>query len=143
MYYCTCIYSLVIHWFSAYISDVPSTVPINVKADTIANTTALITWEAPEDTDKLPVHSYIIYLMNDILPQDQIRTMDNSTSVFLRNLLPGLNYTVVVAAITQRLERLFEGNLSDPLTFTTMNGRKYIQLSIIMLWVNPLNVSEF
>ena len=68
--------------------------------------------------------------MNDILPQDQIRTMDNSTSVFLRNLLPGLNYTVVVAAITQRLERLFEENSSDPLTFTTMNGRKYIQLSI-------------
>ena len=51
--------------------------------------------------------------------------MDNTTSVLLTDLLPGLNYTVAVAAITQRLERSFEGNSSDPLTFTTMNGRKY------------------
>ena len=63
--------------------------------------------------------------MNNKLPQEQIRTMDNTTSVLLTDLLPGLNYTVVVAAITQRLERSFKGNLSDPLTFTTMNGRKY------------------
>ena len=63
--------------------------------------------------------------MNNKLPQEQIRTMDNTTSVFLTDLLPGLNYTVAVAAITQRLERSFEGNSSDPLTFTTMNGRKY------------------
>ena len=63
--------------------------------------------------------------MNNKLPQEQIRTMDNTTSVLLTDLLPGLNYTVVVAAIAQRLERSFEGNSSDPLTFTTMNGCKY------------------
>ena len=65
------------------------------------------------------------------LPQEQgqqTRTMGNSTSVLLKNLLPGLNYTVVVAAVTERLERFFEGNLSVPLTFTTMTGSKYIWL---------------
>lgn len=114
-----------------YILAVPGA-PVNVTEDTIANTTALITWAAPEDTDGLQVHGYIVYLMSNSLPQEMTNTMDNSTSVFLKELLPGLNYTVVVAAVTQRLERFFKGNLSDPLTFTTMNGSKYIQLSIYM-----------
>lgn len=85
----------------------------------------MITWDAPEDTDGLPVHSYIIYLINNDIAQERTRTMDNSTSVTLKDLLPGLNYSVVVGAITQQLGRLFEGNSSDPLIFTTMNGRKY------------------
>ena len=67
------------------------------------------------------------------LPQEQgqqTRTTGNSTSVLLKNLLPGLNYTVVVAAVTERLERFFEGNLSVPLTFTTMTGSKYIIMAM-------------
>ena len=92
----------------------------------------MIIWDAPEDTDGLLVHSYLILIFNDInLPEQRTRTMDNDTTVTLTNLLPGLNYTVVVAAITQQLGRLFEGNFSDQLTFTTMNGRKYYMLQII------------
>ena len=87
----------------------------------------IITWDTPEDTDGLPVHSYIVYLFitdSVDIPEEQTRTMDNSTSVTITNLLPALNYSVVVAAVTQRLERLFEGNVSDPITFITNNGRK-------------------
>ena len=94
--------------------------------DTITNTTVVITWDAPEDTDGLPVQSYIAYLFitNDDAPEEQFRTMDNSTSIMITDLLPALNYTVVVAAVTQRLERFFEGNISDPTVFITMWGRK-------------------
>ena len=117
--------------FSIYISAIPSS-PVNVEEDNTTNTTAVIIWDVPEDTDGLLVHSYLILIFNDInLPEQRTRTMDNDTTVTLTNLLPGLNYTVMVAAITQQLGRLFEGNFSDQLTFTTMNGRKYHMLQII------------
>lgn len=109
----------------AHILEVPSA-PANVTLNTTTNTTVVITWDAPEDTDGLLVQSYIAYLFisNNDIPEEQFRTMDNSTSITITDLLPALNYTVAVAAVTQRLERLFEGNISDPITFITMSGRK-------------------
>ena len=125
---CNCSYWYICHSFTTFshILELPSA-PVNVTLDTTTNTTVLITWDAPEDTDGLPVQSYIAYLFitNNDIPEEQFRTMDNSTSIMITDLLPALSYTVVVAAVTQRLERFFEGNVSDPITFITMNGRKY------------------
>ena len=103
--------------------EVPSA-PVNVTLGATTNTTVVITWAAPQDTDGLPVDSYVVYLSSDGL-RERIMTMDNGTSVVIKNLLPASNYTVEVAAVTQRLERFFEGSLSDPVTFITNGGSKF------------------
>ena len=103
--------------------------PINVTPGTTTNSTVVITWNSPQGTDGLPVDSYVVYLSSDG-SKEQIRTMDNSTSVVIKNLLPALSYTVEVAAVTQRLERFFEGRMSDPVTFTS-GGSKFNYVRII------------
>jgi len=111
-------------YFSICTLEIPGA-PVNVTIDTTTNTTAVVTWDAPVDTDGLPIDHYIVYQISYNTLQELVRTTDNSTSVTLQNLLPALSYTVTVAAVTRRLNRLFKGNLSDSENFTTMNGRKY------------------
>jgi len=87
----------------------------------------VIKWNAPLNTNGLPIELYIIYQVNAHNALDELaRTKDSSTLVIIENLLPGLNYTIAVAAVIRQLERLFEGNVSNPVTFKTMNGSKYI-----------------
>lgn len=102
----------------------PPIAPVNVIIVNTTNTSAVITVVAPVDTDGLPVHNYIVYYNSTGREQSRTVSGDNSTSITIQDLLPALNYTVVVAAVTRRLERLFKGKLSDSVMLTTLNGSK-------------------
>lgn len=102
--------------------------PINVTVNSITDTTAVVTWGTPENTDGSPIELYIIYYMpkdNDNNTLEELaRTTNNGTSLTIGNLLPALKYTIVVAAAARQLDQLFEGNLSDPVTFALKHGSK-------------------
>jgi len=91
--------------------------------NSITNITAAITWEEPMFTDGLPIY---IYIVRDYTSGIELgRTQDNTTSITIKDLLPAINYRIVVLAVTRHpLSRLAEGNTSNVTDFTTDSGRK-------------------
>ncbi|XP_065886029.1 netrin receptor DCC-like isoform X2 [Dysidea avara] len=106
--------------FSIEVFDVASS-PQNVTVNFITNTTAVISWETPSFTDGLLVCGYIV--LDYGTGMELGRTEDNVTSITIRSLLPAINHSVVVLAVTcHRFGRVAKGNTSDVVDFTTEMG---------------------
>ena len=91
----------------------------------ITNITVTITWEEPMFTDGLPVY---IYIVRDYTNGMELgRTQDNTTSIIIKNLLPAVDYRIVVLAVTRHpLGKVAEGKMSNVTDFTTAMGRKLL-----------------
>ena len=107
-----------------------------MTVSSITNVTAKVSWEEPAFTDGLPVYNYIVRDYDNGM--ELSRTQDNSTSVTIRNLLPAINYKIVVSAVTRHpLGRVAEGNSSDIRNFTTAMDSKLLYCTLqTMFFIN-------
>ena len=93
--------------------------PENVTASEVNSTSVTLKWDAPSNEGTFGINFYIIRLVPSLY-NEVIKTI--MTEVFVSGLLPGTEYTVIVAATINMTSLLPQEEIeveSQPVMFTT------------------------
>ena len=91
--------------------------PENVTANEVNSTSATLRWDAPSVQGTFGVSFYRVRLVPS--PSDEI-IETTKTETFVSGLLPGIEYTVTVEAVTNDTSLLSQKKVeSSPFMFTT------------------------